>query len=82
MGGYRHSTENARTLMNLIMSLTGNNNDKYVTDNPYTECAYYPQDKKLVVINNSDKMQTTTVNTDFGESRVVLEPYDIAVISL
>ncbi|WP_245238310.1 1,3-beta-galactosyl-N-acetylhexosamine phosphorylase C-terminal domain-containing protein [Paenibacillus etheri] len=30
---------------------------KYITDNLYTECAYYPASKILVVINNSDQLQ-------------------------
>ena len=53
----------------------------YITDNLYTECAYYPNDKKLVIINNSDKIQTTSVNTPEGKKTVTLEAYDIAVIN-
>ncbi|WP_274484149.1 1,3-beta-galactosyl-N-acetylhexosamine phosphorylase C-terminal domain-containing protein [Paenibacillus polymyxa] len=29
---------------------------KYITDNLYTECAYYPESKILIVINNSDQL--------------------------
>ena len=81
MGGYRHSEENAGKLLKLILSLT-DNDGKYVTDNVHTECAYYPHDKKLVVINNSENEQTTTVETDYGKHSVKLAPYDIEVIQL
>ena len=41
-------------------------NTDYITDNTYTECAFYPASKKLVVINNTDKAQSTTINTEYG----------------
>lgn len=83
MGGYRHSTENARMLMNIIMAATGiDANENFVTDNAYTECAYYPADKKLVVINNSEEEQTTSVNTPAGKKTVTLKPYDIEIVNL
>lgn len=81
MGGYRHDEENAGKLLKLILSLT-DNDGKYITDNVHTECAYYPGDKKLVVINNSENEQTATVVTDFGKHSVKLAPYDIEVIQL
>ncbi|MBQ7976727.1 MAG: 1,3-beta-galactosyl-N-acetylhexosamine phosphorylase [Clostridia bacterium] len=81
MGGYRHSVKNAGALLRLILSLCANDG-KYITDNLYTECAYYPNDKKLVVINNSEIEQHTSVNTDDGIKNVTLAPYDIAVVEL
>lgn len=82
MGGYRHDTKNARGLIDLILKATNNKSDKYMTDNIYTECAYYPNDRKLVVINNSENEQTTSVNTDMGKVKVTLEPYDISVVEI
>ncbi len=81
MGGYRHSVKNAGILLRLILSLS-ENDGKYITDNIYTECAYYPNDKKLVVINNSDQEQTTSVKTHKDTVTVTLKPYDIAVVEL
>ncbi|MBQ8540327.1 MAG: 1,3-beta-galactosyl-N-acetylhexosamine phosphorylase [Clostridia bacterium] len=81
MGGYRHSEENAGVLLRLILSLT-ESNGQYITDNVNTECAYYPNDKKLVVINNSGVEQKTSVETENGKHSVTLAPYDIAVIQL
>lgn len=82
MGGYRHSTENARMLMNIILSATGTlQEENYITDNVYTECAYYPGNKTLVVINNSEEEQTTNVKTPEGTKTVTLAGYDVAVLN-
>jgi beta-D-galactosyl-(1->4)-L-rhamnose phosphorylase len=77
------SLENTRLLLNIIR-FAGNelNETKYITDNLYTECAYYAESKILVVINNSDKNQKTTVDTEFGKQIVELEPYDTVIVEL
>lgn len=77
------SLENTRLLFNIIR-FAGNelNETKYITDNLYTECAYYPESNILVVINNSDKKQTTTVDTEYGKQTVELSPYDTVIIEL
>ncbi len=79
--GYRHTTENASTLLDIILNAT-NTEKMYITDNKYTECAYYPGNNTLVVINNSEEEQKATVNTPKGEKTVTLDGYDIAVITL
>jgi beta-D-galactosyl-(1->4)-L-rhamnose phosphorylase len=48
----------------------------YLTDNAQTECAYFPSSKNMVVINNSEKVQQTTIKTDAGEKEFVLQPYE------
>lgn len=83
MSSFKTNEENTRTLMSIILCLTGEGMDqKYITDNLYCECAYYPSDKKLVVINNSDIEQTTTVKTDMGDKTVTLGAFDTAIIEL
>lgn len=47
MSGFEYSPVNARMLLNLILLGTGIETFMYVTDNPNTECAYYPSAKKL-----------------------------------
>ena len=54
----------------------------YMTDNLYTECAYYPESKKLVVINNSDTEQTTTIPTEAGACTVTIAPYDTTFVEI
>ena len=51
MSGFEYSPVNARMLLNLILLGTGIETFMYVTDNPNTECAYYPSAKKLVIIS-------------------------------
>ena len=70
-------------MMQLILKACGEEiHQKYITDNLYTECSYYPEGKKLVVINNSDKKQKTNVRTDDGVVAVELEPFDIGIFKL
>lgn len=79
--GYAHTPENARLLLNAILYASGESlAQKYVPDNLYTECAYYPQSKTLVLINNSDKEQAATVQTD--SAPVTLTPYGTEIIAL
>lgn len=74
------SWENTRLLLNLIRFAGHEFHDsKYITDNLLTECTYYPDSKILVVINNSDQVQTTTIDTDYGKQTVELDPYDTRI---
>lgn len=80
---FEYNEINTRTLMNLILAATGAGLDqKYMTDNAMTECCYYPEGKKLVIINNADNEETTTVKTDAGEKTVTLAPFDTVIIDL
>lgn len=80
---FEFSLENARLFLNIIR-FAGNeiNETKYITDNLYIECAYYPESKILVVINNSDQPQTTTVDTEYGKQTFELEPYDTMITNI
>ena len=56
--------------------------DLYITNNPYMECAYYPNSKILLVINNSDSTQTGSINTESGPVTITLEAYESKKIEL
>lgn len=76
MASFEKTVENTRLLLNLIMLAGGEDrNGLYLTDNCYTECAYYPGSGRLVVINNSDMPQKTTIQTAKGPAEAQLEPY-------
>ncbi|MBP2113347.1 1,3-beta-galactosyl-N-acetylhexosamine phosphorylase [Paenibacillus silagei] len=77
---FAFSWENTRLLLNLIR-YAGNELEetRYLPDNLYTECAYYPQSKRLVVINNSGQPQQTTIETDYGPQVVELEAFDTVI---
>lgn len=83
LSSFQVNNENTRMLLNLM--LFGKNmdlNQRYLTDNPHTECAWYPGSRRLVVINNSEKSQRTFIKTDFGLSEAVLEPFETRIIKL
>lgn len=89
MSSYRINQEdknlslvNTRMLLNIIL-FAGNEalKQNYISDNPMTECAYYPSSRLLVVINNSDSIQTAKVQTASGEQAVTIEPYDTVMLS-
>ena len=81
---FETNTLNNRLLFNILMYAAGIDfGNNYITDNNLTECAYYPSDKKLVVINNSDTVQSTQVKTDFGVIKFDdIAPFDTVIKEL
>ncbi len=64
---FETNTINNRLLLNILMYAAGiDQSSTLVTDNAMTECAYFPSDKKLIVINNSDTPQSTKITTASG----------------
>ncbi|MBQ8822844.1 MAG: D-galactosyl-beta-1-4-L-rhamnose phosphorylase, partial [Lachnospiraceae bacterium] len=83
LSSFEVDLENTRMLYQLIRYAGGEGlTGLYMTDNLYTECAYYPESKKLVVINNSDVEQTTTVKTESGDVTVTIDAYDTVIQNL
>lgn len=83
LASFQQDLENTRMLYQLIRYAGGEGmSGLYMTDNLYTECAYYPESKKLVVINNSDVEQTTTIPTDQGDKTVTIAAYDTTFMEL
>ena len=83
LSGFEFNLANTRLLYQLIRYATGEEIvGKYMTDNLNTECAYYPESRKLVVINNSEIVQTTKVDTEFGIKEFTIEPFDTVFMDL
>ena len=83
LASFQMSLENTRLLYQLIRYAGGEGlSGLYMTDNLYTECAYYPESGKLVVINNSDREQTATVPTKAGDRTLTIAPYDTVFVEL
>lgn len=83
LSSFEVNNANTRMLFNLILDGAGEGTDGYyLTDNPQMECAYYPESKTLVVINNADTKQSTTVKTEFGEEKITLEAFDTLIKTL
>ena len=83
LSSFQVNLVNTRMLYQLIRYAGGEGvSGKYMTDNLYTECAYYPESRKLVVINNSEEEQTTPIPTDCGVKTVTIAAYDTTFIEL
>jgi 1,3-beta-galactosyl-N-acetylhexosamine phosphorylase len=75
LGGFRYSIENTRLLQNLILYAAGESiAQKNITDNLYTECAYFEKSDTLVAINNTDETQKTRIDTADGPIHLSLPP--------
>ncbi len=73
MSGFVFNHENTRLLQRAL----------YWAANDDTECAYYPESGKLVVINNSGEKQDTVVTgADKKEYNVSLDAHDIKIIDI
>ena len=83
LASFQLTDENTRLLYQLIRyagqeGVTG----IYMTDNSYTECDYYPDSGKLVVINNTESRQITKVETHIGQVSLTLGAFETAVVDL
>lgn len=80
MSSFEVSNANTKMLLNLILEAGKEATDGYyLTDNPDMECAFYPESRTLVVINNSENTQETTVKTEYGVEKVTLEAFDTLI---
>ena len=70
-----------RFLFRAILQVMGaeRNSARYVCSTPCTECAYYEEIRKLVVINNTETEQTTDVVTDTGTITLTLRPFETII---
>lgn len=80
LSSFQYNLENTRLLLNLILHAGGElKKAKYVTDQVSTECAYYPESKTLIVINNSGQNQVTKVRLEKGEHQISLKAYETQI---
>ncbi|MDO5424982.1 MAG: 1,3-beta-galactosyl-N-acetylhexosamine phosphorylase [Eubacteriales bacterium] len=81
LSGFSFSNANTRMLLNLLLYAAGQElEQKYLTDNADTECAFYPESGKLVLINNSGEEAKTSVQTEKGKLEMVLEPFETKML--
>ena len=79
MAGVEVNFVTMRMLLDLILEIAGDKEKLYITDNRDCECAFYPGSDTIVVINNSDKPQTTKVNTKAGVKEYTIDAYDTII---
>lgn len=83
LSSFQFNDANTRLLYQLIRYAGGEEiTGMYMTDNCYTECAYYPESQTLVVINNSEDVQTTRVKTHAGVKELTLDAFATIFINL
>lgn len=80
LASFENTTANTRLLLNLLLYAAKLEAPLYVTDEADTECAYFPDAKKLVVINQSGEPKVSRINGEQGELTVELAPYETKVI--
>ena len=80
LSGFSLNNANTKMLLNLILDAGKEAADGlYLTDNAQMECAFYPQSRTLVVINNADTMQECHIKTEYGVESIRLEAFDAII---
>ncbi len=80
LSSYEVTPENTRLLLNLILYGTGCPlKQEYLTDNPRTECAFFPQSKVLAVINQAETAESCAVRTEKGVQNFCLKPWELQI---
>jgi beta-D-galactosyl-(1->4)-L-rhamnose phosphorylase len=84
MGGFTYSLMNTRMLLNIIIRACGEDPEKqlFLTDNPLTDCAFFANSRKLVIVNNSDQIQETSIKTDGKTVNMRMDPFEEKEIDL
>lgn len=83
LSSFEVNNANTKMLLNLILE-AGKEDIKgtYLTDNADMECAFYPESRTLIVINNSETVQECTIKTEFGTENIKLEAFDTVIKKL
>lgn len=80
LSGFSLDNANTKMLLNLILDAGGEAADGlYLTDNAQMECAFYPQSRTLVVINNAETTQECHIKTEYGVEEIKLEAFDTII---
>ncbi len=81
---WKFSFEATRILYNAlcaVMGVSASDKAKLLCSNVMTECAWYEESRKLVVINNSESVQKTGILCADGKTvEVTLQPFETAVL--
>ena len=83
MAGFAYSPQNARMLLNILLWAKGLPlAQDYLTDNPLTECAWYPASRTMVLVNNSADVQQTNVSAGEIVVSKTLAPHATEIVRL
>ena len=80
LSDFNVNNANTKLLLNLILDAGGEVLDGlYLTDNAEMECAFYPESRTLIVINNAETVQECNIKTECGVENVRLEAFDTLI---
>jgi beta-D-galactosyl-(1->4)-L-rhamnose phosphorylase len=85
LSGFKFAPENVRLLHRSLYYVAGRQTEfgPWTCSNVLTDCAFYPDTKKLVVINSSDKAEKTKVFDAVGKfHEISLSPHGIKIIDI
>ena len=84
LAGHTFDGENARLLLRAIYwaAQAEQYTDQWTCDNINTDCAYYPRHRKLVVVNNTDEVQKTSVLNPLSPVKLALGPYESTILNM
>lgn len=83
LNGFTYSPDNARLLYRALLWAARKEQEAecFLPDNPACECAWFPSSRMLVLINNTEAIQTTKIKTLHEITSCVLEPLGINIIN-
>ena len=82
---FRISPENTLLLRNLILGYAGDSarTDIYLSDDPYVECACWPESRTLAVVNHSGVARTAELRRGSGPAvRAELKPFGMTLLNV
>ncbi len=84
LSSYENNAENTYMLLKMLLWACGlNENAPYIAGDARTECAFFPKDRTLAVINNSEDTVSTFVTLpDGGKLPVTLEGFEMKEYTL
>lgn len=83
--GFKFSAENTRLLLRSLYYAAKKQNEfgKYISSNVFTECTYFSESGKLLVVNHGNKLETTEVlDSNMQKHNIKLEPFGFHIINL
>ncbi len=82
LSGYTYGVENTLMLRKIILWAARRDKDAYVSDCADCECAYFPAQKKLAVLNSGERDITANIQTPRGDVAVSLPPRGMKILSI
>ena len=81
LGNFFYTPAGARMLLEILLFLTGREGKEAgLTDDPMTECAWYPASGTLLLMNNEDQPKEVTVSFPAGMLKVPIGPCEMKFV--